>query len=156
GALAGDSIVGTLSSSLHKLTSYADSQSLVSLGITFDKTGKLSLDSTTFNSASADTVLSFLGDTLEGGFLNAATDVLNSVDDSVNGSLKDAIGSVQRQITADDKAIASNQDRVDQLRDNLNAQMAAADALIASLEQQVNYMTSLFTAMQVNSQAINK
>jgi flagellar capping protein FliD len=155
GALSGDGIISTLSSALHNLTSYAgDSQSLTSLGIIFDKTGRLSLDRSTFNSASPDTVLNFLGDNLSSGFLKSATDVLNSIDDGAEGSLRDAMASVQRGITADDTAIANNQDRVNQLQDNLNAQMAAA--LIASLEQQVNYMTSLFSAMQTNTQALSK
>jgi flagellar capping protein FliD len=101
-------------------------------------------------------VLNFLGDNLDSGFLKSATDILNSVDDSVSGYLKDAISSVRTQMSNDQKAIDANQDRVDQLRDNLNQQMAAADALIASLEQQVNYMTSLFSAMQTNAQTLNK
>ena len=38
---------------------------------------------------------------------------------------------------------------------NLNAQMAAADALIASLQQQVTYFTSMFEAMRTNQASLN-
>jgi flagellar capping protein FliD len=51
------------------------------------------------------------------------------------------------QITQQNDQIRDQQQRVDDLSHNLQEQMAAADALIASLESQRNYLTNLFTAM---------
>ena len=39
---------------------------------------------------------------------------------------------------------------MDELDASLNAQMAAADALIASLQQQANYFTNMFASMLAN------
>ena len=36
------------------------------------------------------------------------------------------------------------------MTENLNAQMAAADALIASLQQQASYFANMFAAMTAN------
>jgi hypothetical protein len=38
---------------------------------------------------------------------------------------------------------------VDQTKLNLQQQMATADALIATMEQQYNYLTGMFQSMQV-------
>ena len=43
--------------------------------------------------------------------------------------------------------IAQQQDHINHLQTSLQAQMSAADAAIAQLEQQQSYYTSLFTAM---------
>jgi hypothetical protein len=42
--------------------------------------------------------------------------------------------------------ILDRQDRLAQLQDNLQQRMAAADALIASLESRRDFITNLFTA----------
>jgi flagellar capping protein FliD len=46
-----------------------------------------------------------------------------------------------------EERIAAEQERIDQLRQNLEARMAAADALIASMEQQAKYFQGLFESM---------
>ena len=119
-----------------------------------DQSGKISLDSSTFSALSANDVFQFLGAAEEGGFLKAAGSILNTIADDSTGMLKGEIDSVESQIDRQDELILQNQERIDQLRLSLNAQMAAADALIASLEQQVNYMNSLFEAMRINSQGM--
>ena len=53
----------------------------------------------------------------------------------------------QTAITNQNRRIANEQDRIDILQNSLIARMAAADALIASLEQQVTYFNSLFESM---------
>ena len=153
------SIVSTLQNSLRDLTSYAGGigsiHSLTDLGLELGQDGKLSLNSAKFDTATAngtDAILSFLGDS-SSGFLKAANDNLKTVEDPINGTIQTAIQSTQQQITAQDKLIQANQDRVSQIKENLQAQMAASDALVASLEQQVNYMTNLFESMKLNSES---
>jgi flagellar capping protein FliD len=124
----------------------------VSLGLSFNEQGKLSLDMTVFSSATSGqfgALASFLGSSSGGGFLQFATGVLNGLEDTTDGVLKMAIRSIQTDISGQDARIAEQEDRIDRLRQNLEAQMAAADALIASLEQQVKYINGLFESMRV-------
>jgi glutamate formiminotransferase len=56
---------------------------------------------------------------------------------------------------AGNESIARDEERIDRLRAQVEARMAAADAAIAALEQKANYISSVFTAMaqaQENSQ----
>ena len=51
-------------------------------------------------------------------------------------------------LIAQDQLIGSEQDRVQLVRDTVTRQMAQADSLIASMEQQVTFMTNLIAAMR--------
>jgi flagellar hook-associated protein 2 len=153
GALSGQSIIRTLADSLRGMTNYSASgaiTSLTDLGLEFDSQGKLSLDTSTFSGVVQNgysSLLTFLGDTASGGFLKAATDAINSMTDPDSGSLKSAIKGIGAQITAQDASIAAQQERIDNLETSLREQINAADALIASLEQQAVYFTNMFQAM---------
>ena len=92
-------------------------------------------------------VSSFLGSATTGGFLKTATDILNSLEDPISGTIETTRTSAQTAITNQNRRIANEQDRIDILQSSLIARMAAADALIASLEQQVTYFNSLFESM---------
>jgi flagellar capping protein FliD len=136
GALSGQSLVGGLSQVLSQISTYTDSSQvggLANLGLDLDKTGHLTfnplklLASDLTNSSGVD---AFLGSASTNGFLKTLSDSL----------------SVQAQITKIDSTITDEQDRVDRLTTRLQQQMAAADALIASMEQQYNYMSGLFQA----------
>jgi flagellar hook-associated protein 2 len=157
GALVGQSIISTLSQSLHDITNYSATgsiQSMSDLGLAFDPTTfELTFDSTKLSATAATNfkgVTDFLGNTTTGGFLKAATDTLNGLTDSTSGIIPMVILSTAGEITDTQNQIDQNQARVDQLTLNLKAQMAASDALIASLQQQATYMTDLFTAMTAN------
>jgi flagellar hook-associated protein 2 len=157
GALAGQSIVNTLSQSLHNLTNYGGTgsvQSIADLGLTFnDSTGVLSFDSTKLSATATNDfagVTSFLGSPTTGGFLQAATNTLNGLMDATSGAIPTVINSIAGEITATDDKISTDQSRVDQMQTNLTAQISAADAAIASMQSQLSYMTSLFTSMTAN------
>jgi len=156
GQLSGQSIVRTLFSALHQITQYTTNaggiQTLTALGINLDSTGKLSFDQSAFESANISDIASFLGGTTTGGFLKLANDTLTEIEDPTSGSLKTAIQQVQDQITHQNDLIAKSEQQVSDLQTRLQQQMAAADAAIASLESQKNYITNLFTAMLNNSQ----
>ena len=101
------------------------------------------------NSSGVD---SFLGSVSGGGFLKSLTDTLSSVQKIGTGLLTNAQSAVQTQITEIDSTIADTQARVDNMRERLQQQMAAADALIASMEQRYSYLYGLFAAQSTADQ----
>lgn len=157
GALTGNSLVFTLAQSLRGLAGFTggagDVQNISDLGLTFDRNGHLNFDSAIFSTAVTahpNDVAAFLGSADGGGFLKAASDTLDRLEDPINGLLTSAISSNDSRVTAQTNQISDEQDRIDLLQATLFKQVAAADALIASLEQQVTYFTSLFGAASGN------
>ena len=159
GQLSGQSIVRTLYSTLRQITQFGGAsggaRSLTAIGVNLDGHGKLQFNQTKFDSASIDDVANFLGTTSGGGFLKTANDALNSAEDPVSGSLQAAIQQVKSGITHQNDLIAANQQRIDDLQANLQERMAAADALLASMESQKTFLTNLFTAMINNNNNTN-
>jgi flagellar hook-associated protein 2 len=154
GALTGDPLIFTLSQTLRDLTGYTGGagsvQNITDLGLTFDRTGHLSLDQTVFDSVSSahpGDVSAFLGSPSTGGFLKAATDTLNGLEDPSTGTIETALASAQTAIANQNQKITGEQSRVDSITASLTAQISAADALIATLEQQSTYFTTLFADM---------
>jgi flagellar capping protein FliD len=155
GALAGQSLVNGLSKVLSDISTYDLSGSgiggLGGLGLELDKTGHLTFNS--FKLLASDLtnstgVTAFLGSTTGGGFLKLATERLHSVQGAGTGLLPAAEANIAEQSSHIDSSIADAQDRVDQMKTRLQEQMAASDALIASMEQQYNYLTGLFASIQ--------
>jgi flagellar hook-associated protein 2 len=153
GALAGQSLVSGLSRILSDISTYDQAGSgiggLGGLGLDLDKTGHLTFNS--FKLLASDLtnstgVTAFLGSTSGGGFLKLATDSLQSVEGVGTGLLPSAEANVTQQSARIDSTIADAQDRVDQMKTRLQEQMAASDALIATMEQQYDYLTGLFAS----------
>ncbi len=136
---------------LNNLGNYsAGATSLADLGVTFDSTGHLNFDSGVLAGASGTqltNIASFLGSGTNGGFLQFAASQLTAIEDPTTGILPNAISSTSNSINNDNTQIAQQQDHINHLQTSLQAQMSAADAAIAQLEQQQSYYTSLFTAM---------
>lgn len=160
GALSGQSIVMTLSSALRDMVSYSGGPSgapnLTSLGLTLDRNGVLSFDTSKLKTAAAanlSAVTALLGSSDSGGFLKSANDRLNSFTDSTTGVLPGSISTVLSGITRKTAEIADEQDKLTTLQTNLQQQMSSADAAISALEQQQSYLQSLFSAMQTQTQA---
>jgi flagellar hook-associated protein 2 len=160
GALAGQSIVSSISQALRSIANYSGTgsvSSLTSLGLSFDQNGVLSFDPTALTAAGAKdlkAVTDFLGSATGGGFLKAATEALTSLTDTTTGVIPLMLLSVAGEITGTGLRITESQQRVDKLTDSLNAQMAAADALIASLQQQATYFTNMFAMMVANQSSM--
>lgn len=150
GALEGDSVLQTLTGVLNQIGNYSNGSpntALANYGITLDQTGHLSVDTTAFtNAANANfsSLVSTLGNVSTGGFLQTATNLLNSVEDPVTGALKTEETSIASQITTAQTNIANEQARVNQLQTNLTQQISKADSTIAEMESQVSYVTGLF------------
>ncbi|MCX6621836.1 MAG: flagellar filament capping protein FliD [Acidobacteria bacterium] len=165
GPLSGQSILQTLTNALRSMGLYEGSSRAITrmtqFGLSLGKDGHLSFSQSDFQSAiggDARKAIAFLGAGSQSGFLKFAEDVLTSVNDSVTGSISSALSSLKLQIVAQGDKISDAQTRVDALRVHLNEQMARADAAVASLEQQLSYITGLINATynlnKANSQAL--
>jgi flagellar capping protein FliD len=148
-----------LSDALQSITSYFSGgtgiNSAAAIGLTLDNTGHMTYSPMSFLGAQfADSqgVVNFLGGATSGGFLKQATDALSGVEDTTYGTLQTTISSVTSDTANINKQIANEQDRVNTLQINLTAQLSAADALIAAMEQQYNYMYALFQSMTTAAQ----
>jgi len=157
GALTGDSIVSSLSDTLRQIANYTSSDtginSLIQLGVQFTQQGTLSFDPTQLSGLSQDQInqaMTFLGDPNASGFLQAATNSLNSLIDPVTGLITNDLQTVESESQQEAQAISDAQDRVNQLSTNLQAQMSAADAAIAALQQQTQLIAGLFNIPQLN------
>jgi flagellar hook-associated protein 2 len=156
GALAGQGLVDQLSEALQNLTNYTATgpiQSMADLGLTFNQSGVLAFDPTVLSSVSSNNlqgVTDFLGSATGGGFLQAATNTMNSVMDSTSGIIPTEQSGITAQIATDNTKIATDQTNINTLQTNLTNQMDSADALIAEMQQQYSYVTGLFASMTAN------
>jgi flagellar hook-associated protein 2 len=155
GALSGDSMVYTLTNALNGMAQYTTGSGSVStfssLGISLQQNGQLAFDPTAFSSANSADIQQFLGSiSSSSGFLQTTNSALNSITDPTNGLIADGFNSIQSQIAAKNALIANDQLRVAALQTNLQAQLAHADAAIATLEAQKTYFMDLFTATYGN------
>jgi flagellar hook-associated protein 2 len=154
GALQGQSIVNQLSNLLSSISTYSSSgqfSGLASLGLDLGTNGQITYNALTLMSAdltSSTGVTAFLGSATGGGFLKSATDALTSVEDPTTGLLKTLETDMKSQITDLGTTISTKQAAVDAMQLQMQNQMAAADALIASMEQQYSYLSGLFQAQQ--------
>lgn len=159
GALAGSSLLHTLSSVLRSLPQYAAGSGTVNsfadLGITLnsDNSGHLTVDSSVFNSLKVADIQQVLGGLTSGGFLQTANDALSSITDSTTGMIHVNFTSLQSHIDLDNAQISADQLRITNLQNSLILQLSAADATIASLESQKNYFLQMFQAQYPASTA---
>ena len=158
GELAGDSVLQTMQSVLRQVINYTapsgNITSLTQLGVEFTQQGTLTFNQSTLTSLPPDQIsqaLSFFGDANSGGFLQSATNSLNNLTDPVSGLLTGDLQSVEEQSQHEAQAISDATDRLNQLQTNLQAQLAAADALIATLQQQTQFIDGLFNIPKLNS-----
>lgn len=160
GALSGQQVIYSLTQSLRRMVDFTGGgagtvNSLTDLGFRFDQDGRLSFNSLAFlaeDLGGPGQVAAFLGSTLEGGFLKSASQALDAAANPVWGRVRTELNSVNQAITRTDERIAESNERIDQLRVSLQERMAAADALIASLEQHYQYITTMLDAMRAASE----
>jgi flagellar hook-associated protein 2 len=158
GALAGNSVLNDLSQALRGIGTYSAPGNAVGtlkdLGLELDKNGHLTFDSTALSSANlanSSGIAAFLGSSTTSGFLKVASDSLAAIEQTDTGLLPSFEASVQSQISDNTNRTATLQAFVDQTKLQLQQQMAAADALIATMEQQYNYLSGMFQAMQASA-----
>jgi flagellar capping protein FliD len=156
GALTGNSLMGTLSRTLARIANHSSSGSFAvfkDIGLELGKDGLMKFDAAAFSKAAEGRfpdLTAFLGTSKTGGFLKAAADELDAVTAEaglIAGEREMLDGRIEYQADR----IAEEQMRIEALTNRLNAQMAAADALIASLEQQAVYISGMFESMRAAS-----
>ncbi len=161
GPLQGQSIVFDLSQALGSIGTYTGDGSfggLASLGLTLGSDGHFTFNEPTLLGAdltNSSSVNSFLGSIAGGGFLQSANNALNLLEDPTTGDIKTTESAYETESTQMQSQITSGQAQVALLQTNLTNQMSAADALIASMQSQYNYLTAVFQAEQTASQAIS-
>jgi flagellar hook-associated protein 2 len=157
GVLSGQVILSTLARSMSQIVGHTagsgNIRSLADLGLRLDDQGRLSLDRTALAAKPVDDVLAFLGNATS-GFLKAAGDGMNLIQDSNDGLLALEQASFARQLQRQNLLIASNEDRIETMRQNLTARMAAADSVIAVLEQQAAGIQTLFESFRASQEAL--
>jgi flagellar hook-associated protein 2 len=150
GSLEGDSLIQTLTYTLNQLGNYSNgtpAAALANYGITLDKTGRLSVDTGTLQTAANANftqLLNTLGSTTTGGFLKTAQNLLKGIEDPVTGAIKTEEKTFASAVITAQNTVANEQATVNQIQTNLTKQIALADSTIAELENQVSYVTGLF------------
>jgi flagellar hook-associated protein 2 len=153
GALVGDSTVLNMEQALRQMITYSGSggsiTSLAQLGVEFTQQGTLTFNSSALAGLSQSQIndaLTFLGDPNSGGFLQYANNTLDSVTDPVSGAVVTETQSLQNQNTQDQTEITNDQQKLTLMQTNLQKQMAQANALIATLQNQTSFLQGLFQA----------
>jgi len=160
GPLSGDSTVFASSQALTGLVGYFGSgsgsvQSLADLGVEFTPQGTLTFDPTViagFSPSRLSDAINFLGSSTT-GFLANATNTMSGLIDPTTGILPNEITALNQQVTDEGNQIQTEQDSINDLQTNLINQMNAADAQIASLEQQSSFLTQLLATTNANNNA---
>ena len=159
GALSGQAVMYGLRRALSGMATYESPGNgfggLADLGVMLGSDGKMTYNPLALMSAdvfNAAGVTAFLGSEAGGGFLQAASNMMTQLEDPATGSVKAAEAAYTAQMAGIDQRVADKQDQVDQLQQRLQEQMSAADAAIASMEQQYNYLYGMFQAMQTAAQ----
>ncbi len=159
GALQGDSIVNQLSGILSSISTFSSNggqvNGMADLGLDLGTNGQITYNPLTLMSTdltNSTGVTAFLGSAAGGGFLKNAANALTSLEDPTTGLLKTTEADTTAQATALGKTISTKQAAVDAMQLQMQNQMAASDALIASMEQQTTYFSDMFAAQDTADQ----
>ena len=158
GALTGNGIILSMQQALQQIGGYSGSggsiTNLTQLGVTYTQQGTLAFDPSVLSGLSQTQIqdaITFLGDPTTGGFLQSATNTLNSLTDPTSGAITLQTQAYQTQTQNDQTKLNNDEQQLTQLQNNLNAQMAQANALIATLQQENTFLQGLFQATTSNN-----
>lgn len=162
GPLQGQSILSQITQAIDNVATYFTSSEsgingLAQLGLKLGENGELTFNAQTLDTAyssNSAAVASFLGSATGGGWLESATNLLTNLEDPVRGLVKNEETSLQSRTTSIGNQITTKQGQLATMKTSLTNQMAAADALIATLEQQDSFLTQMMQAQQIDAQAI--
>ena len=162
GPLQGKPILSEITEVVDNMATYFTSSGsgvngLASLGLQLGENGQLTFNSQTLDSAysnSSGAVASFLGSATGGGWLASATNALTDLVDPNVGLVTNEETSLQTQTTSIANQITTKNDQITTLQSNLTQQMAAADTLISTIEQQDTFLTQMLQAEQIDTQSI--
>ncbi len=153
GALSGDSILITSQQVLSKITAYTSNGSgLSDVGLDLDRQGHLSFNTSEFNRSIGSNfalLAQFLGDS-NSGFAQAAGKAVDSLEDPINGSLKNAESILSKTSISLRSKINDQVAQVNLFQENLYKQLAKSDAATYSLSAQAEFFTQLFQTQTAN------
>jgi flagellar hook-associated protein 2 len=141
GALVGNTVINQLQTALGQIGSYTLStgtvQSLSDLGVTFNSSGVLSFNQTTFTALSSQQVsdaFNFLGSATT-GFAGLSQNI-SELSDPITGVIAAESAGLQQTDQSLQAQIATKNAQIAALQTSLTAQFEAADALQAELQNQ--------------------
>jgi len=142
GLLQGETVVTQLEASLRQVASYRNATSgtvtsLSDLGITFDPTGKASLDPNVVNSLSGQQLtdaFQFVGSATSG--LAGFSQTFTQFSDPITGLIKIESDGLARTDRSLQNQIGTLNTRISGMQATLAARLQAADALLANLQSQ--------------------
>ncbi len=146
GLLTGDFAVREVQNDMRALSNYGAAgtvKSLSDMGITFDQSGKMTFDSSLFNSLSPSQVqgaLAFFGSSTTG--FGALAQKFTALTDPVTGGIKleqDGLDQTDKQLQS---RLSVMTERINRMQTSLSARLQAADALIAGLQSQQQLVTA--------------
>jgi flagellar hook-associated protein 2 len=162
GPLQGQPILSEITRSIGTLATYSASTSglggLAALGLQLGENGQLTFNSQTLDTAytsSPSAVAAFFGSATGGGWVENATNSLTNLLNATTGLVTNQETSLQSQSTALGAQITAKNAQIATLKSNLTQQMAAADTLIATIEQQYSYLSQMMQAQQLDQQQIS-
>ncbi|MBK8014072.1 MAG: flagellar filament capping protein FliD [Deltaproteobacteria bacterium] len=124
--------------------------SMGTFGITINRDGSLTLDSTKFSNAvdsdSAGLEAFIYGDNGEGGITGGLSELIDRFTQSTTGILSSRQSLLKDEANRFDEQIERVEDRATQLGDRLRKQFAALDRLMVNLNSQTTYIAALFNA----------
>jgi flagellar hook-associated protein 2 len=144
--LAGNQVVRSVQNLMRQFAFYqgtGSTSSLMDLGVSVDKTGQMTVDTTalaTMSPGQLSNVLSFIGDGTKG---------LSSLSTSFTSFSDASTGVIQQNITQDQTSEQRLQDQIDAMNVRIQtaqqtemAKLEAADAMLAQLTSQQSILTS--------------
>lgn len=142
GYLGGDMIIRDIMDDMRQLGGYwsngSSVRSLSDVGVTFDVTGHLSFDQNVFNSLSQSQVTdAFKFFSSNSGFGSIANS-FHQLTDLTSGEFIVEENGLDAANTQLSNQIGTLNDRISRLQTSLSAQLEAADAIIAALQQEQN------------------
>jgi hypothetical protein len=122
--------------------------------VEFTQQGTLTFNSSALTGLSQSQIsdaLTFLGDPNSGGFLQYANNTLTSITDPISGAVATETQTLQNKNQQDQTEITNDQAQLTLMQTKLQAQMAQANALIATLQNQTTFLQGLFQADTSNN-----
>lgn len=151
GILSGELVLRQIQGALRQLTGYAGSGevgSLAALGISLDKTGTMSFDTTKFytlSTAAFESALDFMGSSQTG--FGALAERLDEISNPFNGLIKTQQDAFDSSDTRIDDQIAAISQRIEVMQSSLALKLQQADVLISQFASQQSQLEAVVKSL---------
>ena len=154
GPLMGDMALTSLESDMQQLVSYQGNQgsngvnNLAALGITLNDSGQMSFSQSTFDALSSSQVqsaISFIGSSTSG--LASLANTFDQLSDPTDGMIQSEESGIDQTDTDISDQIATKNQQIQSMQQNLSSQLEQADTLISQLQSQQTILTASLTSL---------